>query len=143
MNKVNKLTIILLCILLPSCVASGSEPNPKTKKKFNNERQTADCKLRKIAFELTQEQTGSRVPEIIAGCKGEYENLVVSETRYKQISDGAVASIPNEVLTLGLQSEKQFQQLILRGVPFDVALKLIHTEEFQAAKDEISLEGFV
>ena len=130
--------LVLICaqLLISSCtdVAAIAEP-PDGGVSEPAQPRAEECGI----LQAAAAQMPPRDPYLVAvlsGCPGPYLERGPSDRQALQIAQRAAETpVPNEVRDRGLGHERLFSFLLLRGVPFDVAMELTDSPLYaQAAR---------
>lgn len=122
-----KKLIFIAIVLTAACDVPTGPPVSPDKEETADE--VAECNLLRMAAE---DAPVADRGAILRGCDGPFKDYSVSSTqqkRYQRIS--AENPPPIEVKRRGLQHERLFSYLLLRGVPPRVAKNLSTTEQYR------------
>lgn len=120
-----KFTLIAILITAACDVPTAPQVSPGTQASAEK---IAECELlRSAAVDAPIADRGA----ILRGCGGQFQNYTVSasqQRRYQRVA--AENPPPDEVRRRGLEHERLFSYLLLRGVPPSVANNLSATEQY-------------
>ena len=97
------------------------------------------CSLYYDALERTRIVERQLVPDIITGCPGREQGAVITERAQRSYQLlAADTPFPPSVQQQGPEAKEIFRRLLLRGVPAEIAIDLVETEQFSRTVTEMS-----
>lgn len=130
------------CVALALSAACTSPIIPPTQPKVETSivtKSETECDLLALAASMSSKNKGA----ILSGCPGEYQDYSVTKAEQNRFAETAAnTKVPSSVSAQGLEYERLFVYLMLRGVSPNVALDLTTSPAFAEFAAERQRTGY-